>query len=229
MTVPVPELPMESIETVRKWARRVGGRAEQLVEQAVKLVHAGLGDPGKVEQARTAWNTTAVSAVATGRNGITNALPELAARWTGSGFMSFNGYATNVVGASDKVGTALTGVGGALTEAYNTVTATYQAVLALVAACADAILGYLAEGLNGIQADALAAVGVIAGAIVNAINKFVQAYFSALQTALGLLKDYKNAANTAASSIAALGKDLVPALPAGAGDTGSYMPVKQGA
>lgn len=230
MTTPVPgpagQPSPESIDMVRKFAAKVGGEAERVVEEAIKLIHMGLGNPAKLSSTREAWNVTAVSAVATGANGIRNSLPDLQARWTGPAATAFTTYSGNVLTASEKMGTALGAVGGAVTDAINEATNTYRAVVEFIGACGETIFNFLATIAGKVKENAAELIGGVAQAILTALGKFVNDYSTAVSKAIGIITGYKTAANKATSAIATLGENLVPDLPATSGDADSYTPAK---
>lgn len=223
---PVPRLPPDAIGTVKEWADKVGGGIKKAIDEAIDFVHMGLGSPVDVSIARDAWNVTAVRHVATATNGVTNAMPDLEARWTGPAFTAFKSYHGTVVGASGKVQKALADMGAALTKAGDEVVNTYVAVIELVGVASRTIANFVGSVVGSVQVDLASLAGGVAKAIVDALVACADGYNKAVQAAVKNLAGYRTAANQAAAAIAQLGQDLMPSLPTAAGDRSAYVPVK---
>lgn len=216
----------ETIRTLQEWATKAGGDIKRVVDEAIRFVQMGLGNPPRLDAVRDAWNVTAVRHVSNAANGVTGAFADVKSRWSGPAFTAFEQYQKNVTDSSPKVRDALKGVGDALTSARAAVTDTYVAVVDLMGAAASAIIEFTASVAGSVQVDVANLLGGVAQAILTILNDFAKAYVNAVKEALKIIAAYKNAANQAATAIAALGEGLIPRLPQAARDTSSYVPVK---
>ncbi|HEX6354103.1 hypothetical protein [Actinophytocola sp.] len=226
-TIALPKPSEQTIRTLQEWAAKVGGEIRRAVDEAVKFVQMGLGNPGKLDAVRDAWNVKAVEHVATAANGVGgSAFSDLKVRWSGPAFEAFDDYQGKVKATSDKVQTALKGVGTALTSARNAVTDTYVAVVDLMTATSSAILKFTGSLAGSVQVDVANLLGQVAQAIIDLLTNFFNQYSNAVKEALKAIAKYKNAANEAAAAIATLGRGMMPELPRSARDASSYVPKK---
>jgi uncharacterized protein YukE len=226
-TMALPKPSEETIRTIQEWANKCDREIKVAVDEAVKFVRMGLGNPIKLDAVRDAWNVKSAEHIATAANGVGgSAFSDLKARWSGPAFEAFDDYQTKVKASSDKVQAACKGVGTALTNARNAVTDTYVAVVDLMTATSSAIIKFTGSLAGSVQVDVANLLGEVAQAIIDLLNSFLQQYATAVKEALKAIAKYKNAANEAAAAIATLGKGMMPELPRSARDTSSYTPKK---
>lgn len=224
MTTPLP-VNAEFVEKVKEYADKVGGEIANQVHKAIEFVHMGLGDPGAVNAAQTAWGVTGVRAIATATQDVKTAVNNLSAYWEGPASTAFTGYVSDLTTNSGTTQTAFTGVQTALADVASNIVATYNLVIGLLGTCAQTIITFEEGVVGSISEDVAELVGGVASAIFSALNVFVSGYISAVQNALSIIAGYKQDAITAMSSIAALGTTAVQPLPAASADPSEYSVV----